>query len=373
MCRYLLVLSLLLSTTLEAKDRWRFVVSGDSRNCGDTVMPEIAAAAAQSKAKFYWHLGDFRAIYMVDEDYAAAHKISNPKDPAVLAAYQKDAWSDFTMNQLQRFGKTPVFLALGNHELIPPKTHAAVLGAFINWFDAPVIRDQRFRDQSRRDLVTNPYLCSDCRTQIPAIPGIEAYYHWIRDRIDFITLDNSNGHFDDQQLAWIDAVLSRDASQASVRAVVLGMHEALPESLARDHSMSSTPLGETSGLKVYHELLDFQQRSHKPVYTIASHSHFYMAGIFNSPYWKTNGGALPGWIVGTAGAVRYTLPSDAAEAQAAKTHVYGYMIGHVTGDRANPIQFEFRELPESSVLPDVAARFTTDLVHWCWASNPPLP
>ncbi|HEX4230423.1 MAG TPA: metallophosphoesterase [Bryobacteraceae bacterium] len=368
MCRSLLILSLLLcSATLHAKDRWRFIVSGDSRNCGDTVMPEIAAAAAQNRAQFYWHLGDFRAIYMVDEDYAAEHKISNPKDPAVLAAYQKDAWSDFTINQLQRFGKTPVFLALGNHELIPPKTHAAVLGAFINWFDAPVIREQR-----KRDLVTNPNFCSDCLTQIPANPGLEAYYHWIRDRIDFITLDNSNGSFDDQQLAWIGGLLSRDASQRSVRAIVVGMHEALPESLAKDHSMSSTPTGEATGLKVYHELLDFQQRSHKPVYTLASHSHFYMAGIFNSPYWQSNGGALPGWIVGTAGAVRYPLPATAGEAQAAKTHVYGYMIGHVTNNQTNPIQFEFRELPESSVLPDVAARFTADLVHWCWASNPPL-
>jgi hypothetical protein len=38
---------------------WTFAVSGDSRNCGDVVMPGIAAAVKQSGAAFYWHLGDF--------------------------------------------------------------------------------------------------------------------------------------------------------------------------------------------------------------------------------------------------------------------------------------------------------------------------
>jgi 3',5'-cyclic AMP phosphodiesterase CpdA len=347
------LLSLSLSLSLHAKDRWRFVVSGDSRNCGDVVMPEIATATTENKARFYWHLGDFRAIYAVDEDYAAAHKIANPKDAAVLADYQKDAWADFTTSQLQRFKGTPVFLGLGNHELIPPMTHASVLVTFIDWFNAPTIRKQREHDS--KDDTT-----------------VQAYYHWTRDHIDFITLDNASGHFEDQQLKWFEALLQRDAAQSGLRAIVVGMHEALPESIAKDHSMSSTPAGEASGLQAYHDLLDFQQHSHKPIYTLASHSHFYMAGIFNNAYWKANGGALPGWIIGTAGAVRYTLPPNAGDAQAAKTHVYGYMIGHVTSDNANPIQFEFRELPESSVPPDVLSRFTPDLVHWCWVSNPPV-
>ena len=53
----------------KSNDAWTFAVSGDSRNCGDVVMPSIAAAAAQNNAAFYWHLGDLRAIYAVDEDY----------------------------------------------------------------------------------------------------------------------------------------------------------------------------------------------------------------------------------------------------------------------------------------------------------------
>ncbi len=60
------VLSLLLadSTALLAQSGvWHFAVSGDSRNCGDVVMPAIAKSAAANQAAFYWHAGDFRAIY----------------------------------------------------------------------------------------------------------------------------------------------------------------------------------------------------------------------------------------------------------------------------------------------------------------------
>jgi hypothetical protein len=42
---------------------FRFAVSGDSRNCGDIAMPAIAAGVRKDGAQFYWHLGDYRAIY----------------------------------------------------------------------------------------------------------------------------------------------------------------------------------------------------------------------------------------------------------------------------------------------------------------------
>src|SRR5438309_772095 len=46
------------------KGTWRFIVSGDSRNCGDVVVPTIAAhSSAYYQPSFYWHLGDLRAIY----------------------------------------------------------------------------------------------------------------------------------------------------------------------------------------------------------------------------------------------------------------------------------------------------------------------
>src|SRR5215468_3095393 len=58
---------------------WHFAVSGDSRNCGNVVMPSIAAGAHANNAVFYWHLGDLRAIYDFDEDY----RRQNPQAPII--------------------------------------------------------------------------------------------------------------------------------------------------------------------------------------------------------------------------------------------------------------------------------------------------
>jgi len=57
---------------------WKFAVSGDSRNCGDIVMPAIASGVLAAHAEFYWHLGDFRAIYAFDEDMAPPAKLALP-------------------------------------------------------------------------------------------------------------------------------------------------------------------------------------------------------------------------------------------------------------------------------------------------------
>src|SRR6516164_4718289 len=74
--RILAVLLLVCATaSLEAQEQpnsaagWKFAVSGDSRNCGDIVMPAIAQGVRRDGASFYWHLGDYRAIYIFDEDY----------------------------------------------------------------------------------------------------------------------------------------------------------------------------------------------------------------------------------------------------------------------------------------------------------------
>ena len=66
---------------------WRFIVSGDSRNCGDIVMPAIASHSAQFTPNFYWHLGDLRATYKIDEDMAFEAQI---KVTHSLAAFMKD-------------------------------------------------------------------------------------------------------------------------------------------------------------------------------------------------------------------------------------------------------------------------------------------
>jgi len=60
---------------------------------------------------------------------------------------------------------------------------------------------------------------------------------------------------------------------------------------------------------------------------LASHSHFYLENAYNTSYWNDSrhgGVVLPGWIVGTAGAVRYKLPPNLPPGTVAKDHVYGF-------------------------------------------------
>src|ERR1700744_5694913 len=90
---------------------WKFVVSGDSRNCGDVIMPAIAEGAIKNQAAFYLHLGDLRAIYGPDEDYQ--HAPGHGGKPVDKAAYLKDAWDDFIENQIGPFGAVPFFVGIG--------------------------------------------------------------------------------------------------------------------------------------------------------------------------------------------------------------------------------------------------------------------
>jgi hypothetical protein len=326
---------------------WKFAVSGDSRNCGDVVMPGIAAGVRQSGASFYWHLGDFRAIYNFDEDIQ--HQPEHLAKPLVISDYEDVAWKDFIENQLMPFGTLPVYLAMGNHETTPPKTREQYLIQFADWLNPPVLRAQRLSDDG-----------TDFK--------LKAYYHWVTGGVDFITLDNSTpDQFDAGQLAWFERVLANDSPNPGIHTIVVGMHEALPESISENHSMNQSAGGTESGHRVYRDLLKLQNEAHKRVYVLASHSHYFMDGIFNTDYWRANGGILPGWIVGTAGAQRYALPSEAASARASQTDVYGFLLATVKAD--GQIDFDFHRLSESDVPSAVVDRYTAPFVHWCFVEN----
>jgi hypothetical protein len=188
-----------------------------------------------------------------------------------------------------------------------------------------------------------------------------------------VYLDNSTtDQFDAAQLNWFRKVLDRADADPAITTVVVGMHEALPDSLSFDHSMSDYPAGVQSGRLVYQRLLKSRDQAHKIVYVLASHSHFLMSNIFESEYWKANGGVLPGWIVGTAGAVRYKLPKDAEKfSPIARTNVYGYMLATVNppDEPAGTIHFDFRETKPEDVPADVQTKFGADLVKWCFEQN----
>lgn len=324
-----------------AATKWRFVVSGDSRNCGDVIMPTIAAQSAAYAPEFYWHLGDLRAIFKIDEDMFAAS--TKAGQPLTCEVYRRRAWDDFIDNQISPFGSTPFYLGIGNHETISPKTEDKFVAQFARWLSTPTLQKQRRRDHDPDPLLPRPY------------------YHWRQGGVDFIYLDNASGSFSQPQLDWFEGVLAKAKGDEQVRSIVVGMHEALPDSIASDHSMCDKPNQPescTSGRKVYKELLDSQNA--KPVYVLASHSHFYMEGIFDNLPAK-----LPGWIVGTAGAIRYKLPANAPPT--AKADVYGFLVGTVNPD--GHIEFEFHQIEESDVPESVQKRYPDTLVPWCFAQN----
>ncbi len=326
---------------------WKFVVGGDSRNCGDVVMPAVAAGAVSEGAAFYWHLGDFRALYDFDEDILAQRRVSGAGKLAI-ADYQKLAWDDFLQSQVAPFGAMPVYLAIGNHELVAPKSRGEFLAQFADWFNAPPIQSQRLKDN-------------------PKDRRLKTYYHWVQNGVDFVALDNaSNDQFDAEQVGWLEKLTARDATDPAVTTIVAGMHAALPDSLASGHSMSDWAQGEQSGRRVYAALLKAQSAG-KKVYVLSSHSHFYMSGIFDSPYWRSHGGVLPGWIIGTTGAIRYALPPGAAQAKEAKTNLYGYLLATVNADGS--IRFDFKEIREPAVPAPVVSRFTPAFVHECFVGN----
>src|SRR5215470_3030733 len=234
---------------------WRFAVGGDSRNCGDVVMPSVAAGARADGARFYWHLGDYRVISDFDQDMVAARRARTGR-PLTIAEYQKNAWDDFIENQLSPFGDMPVYLGIGNHELYAPKSRLEFLSQFADWLTAEPISRQRLADDPR-----------DHR--------LKTYYHWVERGVDFVTLDNaSTDQFDEEQAKWIERVLARDAADPSIRTIIVGMHAALPDSLSASHSMNEWTQGEQSGRRVYADLLKARSDG-KRVYVLASHSHFY--------------------------------------------------------------------------------------------------
>ena len=330
---------------------WQFAVAGDSRNCGDVVMPAIAALAQNEKAVFYWHLGDLRRMSAPDQDFMQSASLQG-KTPT-LEEYRSQAWQDFIQSQIAAFGTMPFFLGIGNHETIPPRTEAEFVTTFEKWLNTPEIAQQRHKDD-------------------PKDEHVKTYYHWVRDGIDFINLDNAvNSTFESDQLKWVEGVIARDNADATIHTIVVGMHEALPESISAGHSMNESHEGEQSGRQVYRELLQSQNQAHKKIYVLASHSHFFMENIFNTEYWRMHGGILPGWIIGTAGAERYPLPPHASNARAAKTNVYGYLLGTVNppGDAAGSIRFEFRQIEEEQIPTEVIHRFTGPFVHECFAGN----
>lgn len=326
--------------------QWKFAISGDSRNCGDFVMPAIAAGVRQNGAEFYWHLGDFRAIYEFDEDLVPPPSLGLAMRPLNVADYLARAWPDFIAHQMAPFGSLPVYLVPGNHEMIEPMSRAKYLQQFADWLETPALREQRLKDN-------------------PADHKLRTYYHWIQGSVDFIALDNASpDQFDPEQMSWIRQQLARDEKNGDVRTIIVGMHEALPGSLAEAHGMEGSGQSDRSGRQVYEMLVHARDTAHKHVYVFASHGHFFMEDIFHSDTWK--GRELPGWVIGTAGAQRYVLPNGVQAGSKAFTNVYGYAIVTVQTDGSISVSFERLSLDD---LRKVNPAAPEPLLRWCYEQN----
>jgi hypothetical protein len=328
-----------------AVQKWTFAVSGDSRNCGDFVMPVIAARVQAEGDAFYWHLGDFRAIYQLDQDLVSMQPTGST---LTLAQYQPIAWDDFRAHQLVAFGKFPVFLGRGNHETIKPMTRELYVSKFADYLERPEI------------------LAQDAKDGDGAAPKDSTWYHVVRDGVDFITLDNaSKEEFSDAQLKWLRGVLDRDLAQGSgVTTIIGGMHEALPHSSSSNHAMDDWPKGMQTGEQAYRWFAD-AQKAGKHVYLIASHSHFYSPDIYDTPYWQQAGLVVPGVIIGSAGAHRYLLPPTVSKDS--KTHLYGYLQAKVFED--GTVKFEMLEVHEAEMIASKWPDAPLSAIYECYAHN----
>lgn len=325
---------------------WTFAVSGDSRNCGDFVMPAIAARVKGEQDAFYWHLGDFRVMSKEpDQDMVALQPAGKELS---TAEYYRTAWDDFLEHQMAPFAPLRVFLGRGNHDTHPPMTTEGYIQKFSAFIDRPEVAAARKADGA------------------DAAP-VGPYYHWVENGVDFITLDNSTkDEFSDEQLRWLRAVLDRDLAPGSgIKAIVAGAHEALPHSTGSEHAMDDWELGERTGEMVYHWFYDAQAAG-KHVYLIASHSHYYSPDIYNTGYWKQHTSkVVPGFIIGSAGAHRYALPKNAHKG--AKTMIYGFVQGTVHPDGA--IDFALRELTEQELIDAKWPNAPNDAIHECYIHN----
>ena len=343
-----------------ASSSWYFAVSGDSRDCGDLIMPKIANSVAAKRKlmplKFYWHLGDFRALYRIDCDMAK--RMDPPRKCALESTtnelkptdeYLKAAWPDFIANEVKSFEQAgiPIYLGIGNHETIGHKPED-FRSTFKKWLTQPIITTQRKKDRKK---------------QILSQDG-DSYFHFVMKGVDFIYLDNANGKvgFSDEQLNWLALILKADANDNSVRTIIVGMHAALPGSVSSNHAMDESCPATCSGLKAYALLEQAQNLAGPPakrknVYVLASHSHFFEEDIYNTP--QHQGHVLPGWIIGTAGAEQYK-----------PTIRYGYMLVEVKSD--GTVGTSFVDVDRNSP-PTLSGDAGEKLTKYCFELNKKPP
>jgi len=198
-----------------ADGAWRFIVSGDSRNCGDVVMPTIAAHSAQFAPSFYWHLGRSAGdLAKLMKTWRSQRRTTARCWPATLI---RDAPGPISLRTRLLLSAACVLRWHWQSRSHPAQNGGGFQAQFYDWLDQPAIQRQRLKDQE------------------PGQP--EPYYHWIQGGVDFIYLDNAANFFSEEQISWLAHRLDSAKSNSEVKSVVVGMHESLPDSIGNAHSM----------------------------------------------------------------------------------------------------------------------------------------
>jgi hypothetical protein len=272
-----------------------------------------------------------------------------PGSVLTVDQYRSTAWDDFRSHQLASFGDFPVFLGRGNHETYGSMTRDGYLQKFGDYLNRPEIAAQNKLDGAS------------------ASPAGSPWYHFVRNGVDFITMDNStDDEFSDAQLQWLKGVLDRDTATGSpVTTIIAGMHEALPHSTSSNHAMDSNGKHATQTGEQAYRWFAAAQTAGKHVYLIASHSHFYSPAIYDTPEWRREGIVVPGVIIGSAGAHRYLLPATAAAGS--KTHIYGYLQATVYPTGA--VTFQMLEISEAQMIASRWPNAPLGAVYECYTHN----
>jgi hypothetical protein len=90
-----------------------------------------------------------------------------------------------------------------------------------------------------------------------------------------------------------------------------------------------------------------------------------MEDVYRTEQWKDM--VLPGWIVGTAGAVRYRLPAATGSHRKAMTDVYGYLLGSVAKDSS--VSFSFIRFGLDDLMRVNRGKYPDKLIRWCFVEN----
>src|SRR5262249_5852257 len=153
--------------------------------------------------EFYMHLGDFRRIYDIDCDivtrthpgYDCKTRSYDALGEKEMSDYLDGAWADFIEHQVKPFGKIPVFLGIGNHELYS-RTRDEFPRAFQPWLASMTLHAQRQSDISHGIFSTEG----------------DTSYHFVKRNVDFIFLDDAEENaFTPKQILWLTKVLAEDA------------------------------------------------------------------------------------------------------------------------------------------------------------------